>query len=269
MVPGISSAGEARLAALLDRRVTDITAASLEQLDFTLLSGTDAQARALGIEALGDGELTVVVTDPERRLGEIRIATASRDTTVFFDNRGWGGGLHASIRVLRADSVLFFGDIGEAFVTLPDVFLRSAGQVMFWGTGASAVGCSMEIEGEGVGVAIGDDALISGGVWVRTHDMHAIHDLPSGAQIGRAAISTVLERHVWLGQDAMLLGCERVGMGSIVGARSLVKGVVAPMSVVAGTPARTIRQGVSWGRDLAGMTEAERRALGLPALPEV
>ncbi|ODU58647.1 MAG: hypothetical protein ABS99_04200 [Acetobacteraceae bacterium SCN 69-10] len=106
------------------------------------------------------------------------------------------------------------------------------------GAGASAVGLSMEVEGDGAGVVVGDDALVSGGVWIRNHDMHAIHDLATGARLDRPPVTTVLERHVWLGQDAMLLNTERVGMGAIVGARALVKGVVPPRVVAAGTPAR-------------------------------
>jgi acetyltransferase-like isoleucine patch superfamily enzyme len=126
----------------------------------------------------------------------------------------------------------------------------------------------MEIEGEGVGVVIGDDALISNGVWIRNHDMHAIHDLRTGARINRQPVQTVLERHVWLGHDAMLLNAERIGMGAIVGTRALVKGTVPPRVVVAGTPARVIREGVSWGRSNNGMTGAERLAIGLPEQPE-
>ena len=174
--------------------------------------------------------------------------------------------MYASIRVLGSDSVLFFNDIGSSYVSLPDVYLRSNSQILFWGRGASAVGCSMEIDGTGASVAIGDDALISGGVWIRNHDMHAIHDLTTGAQIGRPAVNTVLERHVWLGQDAMLLQVERVGMGSIIGARSLLKGRVQPRVAMAGIPARLIRQDVSWGRDLEGMTDAERASIGLGPL---
>jgi acetyltransferase-like isoleucine patch superfamily enzyme len=114
---------------------------------------------------------------------------------------------------------------------------------------------------------VGDDALISGGVWVRNYDMHALHDLRSGALISRPPVDTVIELHVWLGQDALLLNTERVGMGAIVGARALVKGHVPPRVAVAGTPARVIREGVSWGRNTYGMTGAERLAIGVPETP--
>jgi acetyltransferase-like isoleucine patch superfamily enzyme len=242
MIPGIGYESDARLRALIERTVTDVTAEYYDQCDFALFGGHEPEARELGIEAVGAAEPTIVVTDRTRRLGRIRVETTGRDATLFFDNRSWGGNCYANIRVLGHDTVLFFNDIGDAYVALPDVFLRSDGQVLFWGRMASAVGCNVELEGQGRCVVIGDDALISAGVWIRNHDMHAMHDLATGAR----------------------LSCRRVGMGSIVGAASLLKGALPAMVVAVGTPARVIRRGVSWGRSIVGMTEAERAALGLP-----
>ena len=64
----------------------------------------------------------------------------------------------------------------------------------------------------------------------------------------------------------MLLSCERVGTGAIVGARAFVKGVLPPRVVAVGTPARVIRESVSWGRNTYGMSDAERLSIGLPEL---
>ena len=268
MIPGISSDAEQRLLSLLDRRVTDITASAFDDREFVLLGGREAEARALGIDAVGPAEPTIIVTDRTRLLGRIRIECAGRNVTLFFDNISWGGNCHANIRILGDDSVLFFNDIGENYVAMPDLYLRSPAQLLFWGRMSSAVGCNMEIEGAGQAVVIGDDALISGGVWIRNYDMHAMHDLQSGARITRPPVDTVLERHVWLGQDVLLLNCERVGMGAIVGARSLLKGSLPARVVAVGTPARVIREGVSWGRHTHGMSGAERISIGMPELPE-
>jgi len=142
--------------------------------------------------------------------------------------------------------------------------MRSSGQVLFWGSGATAVGISIEIEGNGRSCVIGDDALISNDVWIRNYDMHAMHDLATGAQINRPPCDTLLERHVWLGQDTLLLHCEQIGMGTIIGARALVKGRFPPRVVVTGTPGRVVREGISWGRSADGMTNAERAAIGVP-----
>jgi|GEM_PF-2321376 len=262
MLSGISTNVEAQLAGVLDPRVTDVTENTFAARDFTIMDAGGEDARRLGVTAIGGG-ITLVVTDPTRKLGDIRIQSGGRYNTLFFDNVFWGGQCFASIRMLGSDTVMLFNDIGDAYVSMPNIYLRSNGQFVFWGRGASAVGLSMEIEGEGLGVVVGDDALISNGVWIRNYDMHAIHDLRTGARINRPPMQTVIERHVWLGQDAMLLNAERIGIGTIVGTRTLVKGTVPPRVVVAGTPARVIREGVSWGRSSNGMTAAERRSIGL------
>jgi len=268
MVPGMISVTEARLRDLLAPSVTDVREDALAGVEMTLLAAHEEEALALGIQFQGGPDVTVVITDPGRPLGHVRVQSGGPHNTLFFDNRGWGGSFHANIRMAGEENIAMFNRIGDAYVALADVFLRSDRQFLFWGAGASAVGCSLEIEGIGQGMVVGDDALISDGVRIRNYDMHAMHDLRTGARIGRPPLDTVVERHVWLGQDALLLSCERVGMGSIIGARSLVKGVVPPHVVAAGTPARVVRDGVSWGRHPYGMSGAERISIGLPELPE-
>ncbi len=267
MVPGISTGMEERLLAILDATVTDATVESFAACDFTLLDSDDDETRQLGLVVSGPGHATVVVTDRARSLGRLSVELGGRDNTLFFDNRTWAGQCYGHLRIPGSDCVVFFNDIADAYVALPEIFLRSDGQFLFWGRGASAVGCSIELEGTGQGIVVGDDALISMGVWIRNYDMHAMHDLATGLRITRPPVDTVIERHVWLGQDALLLNCERIGMGTVVGARSLVKGVLPPRVVAAGTPARIIREGVSWGRGTYGMTGAERVSIGLAEHP--
>ncbi len=179
MIPGISSAMEARLLQLLDVRLTDTTEETFQDREYSLLSAEEALP--LGVQVIGGGDIMVVVTDPYRPLGHIRVQTGGPGSVMFFDNRDWSGGFQASIRILGPDGLLFFNDIGDRFVALNEVFLRSAEQLLYWGNGASAVGLSVELEGSGRSVVVGDDALISAGVWVRNYDMHAMHDLRSGS----------------------------------------------------------------------------------------
>jgi len=256
MLPGMSSAVEATIRKVLAPSVTALGGAHYEQTDYHLLSGRDEQAQALGVQLIAGPELMLAVTDPHTPVGTIRVQTGGTGNVLFLDNRNWQGSLTASVRILGNDCAVLFNDIGlGGYVMLHDVFMRSHRQFLFWGRGATAVGCSIEIEGQDLGVAIGDDALISNGVWLRNYNMHALHDLRTGQPIGRKPASLVLERHVWLGQDALLLNCGRIGSGAVVGARSLVTRPVPSCVIAAGNPAAVRREGVSWGRVALGLSE--------------
>ena len=267
MIPGLSDSAAERLNAALDPRVTAITGNELANLPFVMLSSGDPDLLRLGIHASGHPDLMVVVTDPDRPIGRLTINAVSSGCLLFVDNRAAGGELYGNIRMLGPGCAAVFTELGAGYIALEELFMRSAGQLLFWGRGATAVGCSIELEGDNHSAVIGDDCLMSSGIWIRNHDMHAVHDISTGERINRPPVDTILERHVWISQNALLLNCQRVGAGSIVGAQSLVKGVVGDCVAVGGAPARVLRYQVSWGRDVAGMTADERAMLGLAAVP--
>jgi hypothetical protein len=261
-LPGLSAAAADRLVTLLEPRVTSLTGDRLLGLPMTIYGAADPELERLGVHLSGNADVTVIVADPDTKVGQVNIEVSGPGNCLMFDNRAATGNLHANIRLLGSDSAVVFDRLDDGYISLHDVFMRSNRQVLLWGAGATAVGCNIEIEGDDRCVAIGEDALISSGIWIRNHDMHAVHDLRSGDRINRPPVDTILERHVWLGQNALLLNCQRIGTGSIVGAMSLVKGVVGECVAVAGAPARVIRYQVSWGRQASGMTEQERSSLG-------
>jgi len=265
MIPGLSNSVAERLGDVLVPRVTAITANDLANLPFVMFMAGDPKLPLLGIHVTGHPDLTVVATDQDRPIGRLTINAVSPGCLLFIDNRS-GGDLHGNVRMLGPDCAAVFTELGAGYIALEELFLRSAGQLLFWGRGATAVGCSIELEGDHHAAVIGDDCLLSSGIWIRNHDMHAVHDISTGERINRPPVDTVLERHVWVGQNALLLNCQRVGAGSIIGAQSLVKGVVGDCVAVGGAPARVLRYQVSWGRDIAGMTADERTMLGLTAL---
>ena len=69
---------------------------------------------------------------------------------------------------------------------------------------------------------------------------------PNNARIrGFAPVSQgpiVIEDDAWLGAGCVILPGVRIGRGAVVGANSVVSGDVPPLHVVAGQPARTVRQ---------------------------
>lgn len=56
----------------------------------------------------------------------------------------------------------------------------------------------------------------------------------------------VIEDHVWIGTKSTILKGVRIGEGSIVAAGSVVTRDVPPHTLVAGNPARVIKEGIQW-----------------------
>jgi acetyltransferase-like isoleucine patch superfamily enzyme len=77
--------------------------------------------------------------------------------------------------------------------------------------------------------------------------MHRLEDVETGERINPYGATIRLGRHVWLGREAIVTGHVEIGEGAVVGSRSMVRGQkVPPHTAVAGTPARVIREGVTW-----------------------
>ena len=91
-------------------------------------------------------------------------------------------------------------------------------------------------------VAIGDDCLIAERVSIRDHD-HAARDasLPYHAQ-GYVTAPVTIGRNVWIGAGVTIVKGVTLGDGCIVGANAVVTRSFPTGSVVAGVPARLVRQ---------------------------
>ena len=102
-------------------------------------------------------------------------------------------------------------------------------------------------------ISIGEDCMVSRFVTVQSNDGHDIFDVNTGAntnateEIARTRKVAVGD-HVWVGQDAMLLYGTEIGSGSIVGAKSLVKGKFPNNCAIGGNPARLLKKDVAWNR---------------------
>ena len=110
-------------------------------------------------------------------------------------------------------------------------------------------------------IRIGDDSLIGaysvltghGGLKIGANTMIAAHchivagthrhertDIPMSRQ-GLTAKGIVIEDDVWIGSGVKVLDGVRIGRGSIISAGAVVTRDVAPMSIMAGVPARLVR----------------------------
>lgn len=101
---------------------------------------------------------------------------------------------------------------------------------------------------------IGSDVMISWGVTITDHNSHSVrfserrNDVEMNAFRGIKNWSVIgiapvrISDKAWIGFGASILKGVTVGEGAIVGANSVVTRNVAPWTVVAGNPARVIRE---------------------------
>ncbi|WP_150126898.1 acyltransferase [Sphingomonas panacis] len=217
-----------------------------------------ADAETLGIFVRqGDVMPRIMVTDASKPVGVVNIQARFENNTVFFDNDESNGQFFAHINIHGEDTCCIFNEAGKNYFSIEILNLRSHRQNVFVGKDASAVGVSIEMEGEDSVCVIGEDALISSGVWLRNHDMHSLIDLSSGQITNPPPGDILIERHVWLGQDVLAVGGQHIGFGSIIGARSFLKREIPPKSVAVGSPAKVVKSNVSWGRQSSSVSAAE------------
>lgn len=127
------------------------------------------------------------------------------------------------------------------------VKLLGTSSTFFFGRHSSANTLHCIINGENTKVIIGDDCMFAKDVWIRNSDMHSIFDLESGEWLNPAG-DILIDPHVWVGQDSLILKNTQIGFGSIIGAKSLVNKKIPKCSLAAGIPAKKIKDNVSWDR---------------------
>jgi galactoside O-acetyltransferase len=102
-------------------------------------------------------------------------------------------------------------------------------------------------------INIGDDVMISGQCAVFDHDSHAMNfweraddvrawrsNQKNWEHVMQAPVN--IQSKVWIGYRATILKGVTIGEGAVVGAASVVTRDVPPWTLVAGNPARVIRE---------------------------
>lgn len=123
--------------------------------------------------------------------------------------------------------------------------------------GVHTYGCPNVIDyGEGSRLTIGRYCSIASGVtimlggnhrsdWITTYPFPALLDhWPGAAGIAGHPLTkgnVVIGNDVWLASDALILSGVTIGDGAVVGARAVVTKDVSPYAIVAGNPAKFVR----------------------------
>ena len=108
-------------------------------------------------------------------------------------------------------------------------------------------------------VTIGRDCMIASDVQFMTSDAHTIYECSSGRRLNDAEDIDVGD-HVWIALQTFVLKGAKIGAFSIVGMRSVVTGELPANCLAAGTPAKVLREGVSWDRRLWEASEQRLRS---------
>lgn len=100
-------------------------------------------------------------------------------------------------------------------------------------------------------IEIGNDVLFGSNVYVSDHNHGAysgqviVHSSPSEAPAKRVLHSSggvSIGNNVWIGDNVNIVGSVKIGNGAIIASNSVVRGDVSADTIMAGIPARPIKQ---------------------------
>ena len=98
-------------------------------------------------------------------------------------------------------------------------------------------------------VVIGADCMFANDIDIRTGDSHSVLDAQSGARINPAA-NIQIGDHVWVAAHCILLKGVRIADHTVVATASVVtKPSPQPGVILAGNPAKVIKENITWSRE--------------------
>lgn len=102
-------------------------------------------------------------------------------------------------------------------------------------------------------IDIGKDCMFSYDIEMYAGDGHSIFDVESKLRVNECyphneRNDIIVGKHVWAGLRCLFLS-GKIGKNSIVGAGTVVKGIIPESCIAAGNPAVVKKQGVTWSRN--------------------
>lgn len=183
-------------------------------------------------------------------IGEMELVNSS----ISFE--GVGNVLHCEGNVRLVNSTVRFRSTGGGLLYLSsnkhpyqlDLTIWNDSTIAF-GKDCYLNGCLHAIASERQSIIIGDDCLMSFGIWMRTADPHLLYSCDTHKRINGSE-GIFIGDHVWLGQDSMVLKGSRMGSGSILAAKALLSGKNVPSNQCwGGVPARMVSNNVFYRGD--------------------
>jgi acetyltransferase-like isoleucine patch superfamily enzyme len=97
-------------------------------------------------------------------------------------------------------------------------------------------------------ITIGEDCMFSSNIEFRTGDSHSIMDTLTNRRINYAQ-NIEVGNHVWIGAHSIILKAVKIGNNSIIGTKSIVTKDIPSNALVAGVPAKIIKNNIDWVRE--------------------
>jgi acetyltransferase-like isoleucine patch superfamily enzyme len=216
--------------------------------DLDVIEVTDASLpmlRTRGIAVSGPASETFICNPPGVRYSDLKVALNGRRRGLIIIGNApkLGGAL-----TLAGDNNLFVFSDTAGTCRVSATFRGNDGS-LFVGRSSSANSVEFLIQGPGRSIQIGDDAMISYQVQVRTSDSHGIVSLRDPTKAINPPASISIGPHVWLGAHSTVQKGRRIGAGAIVGGHSIVTRDVPACTLVVGSPAEIKQVEVTWTRE--------------------
>ena len=94
-------------------------------------------------------------------------------------------------------------------------------------------------------IEIGNNCMFANNIDIRNGDSHSIIDLSTGKRINHTR-NIIIKDHVWLGAYSRILKGVTIHQDSVVGIASVVTKDVPNNTVVAGIPAKVVKENTTW-----------------------
>lgn len=107
--------------------------------------------------------------------------------------------------------------------------------------------CHFAAQENGSSITLGKDCMLSNTIIIRTSDSHPIYD--ENGNRTNPAKSVVIGNHVWIAPNSTVMKGVTIGDNAIIASNTLVTKDVKPHTLVAGIPAKTVKEYVKWTRE--------------------
>lgn len=142
----------------------------------------------------------------------------------------------------RSDNSIVFLNSSKAIFNMTIGY----GSVIYIGDDTSCTNAAHLTAGEGKNIYIGPECMIAENVFISNTDGHPIYD-EFGNRINHGK-DVIIGEHVWIGRNSEILKGAEIGSGSIVATRSVVNKKFPQNVILAGIPAKIIKNGASFER---------------------